>query len=424
MTAKQQVTIRMYNVGFGDCFLLTIPTPDGVRRMLIDCGTHPASTGKHRAESDVVPLLLDDLKDEAGRLRLDVVAVSHRHKDHVSGFANELFKDVEVGEVWLPWTEDPDDTTATNLRDRMGIAASAMEDARNGITSDSPALAAATELMRNQELMLRNQASMDMLWTGFKGSPHHWYISATADPQTSPMLPGVTIHVLGPSRDEKTIRDLDPPPAETFAHLAAVAAGDGSAVIRPFDADWSISADEFVSYSAFGDLHVSATARERIRQLAADDLLAAAASLESSINGTSLVFVLDIGGLLLFFPGDAQWGTWDMILHDPKAVDLVKRSTFYKIGHHGSHNASPQSFVNTVMSPDTWAAVSVAPVKVWPLIPQGDLVTRMRDLPVHVLQSDDPPAKPPPNVTVRDDRSMDFTFDVPGHARRARSSRA
>lgn len=38
--SSEQVVVRMYNVGFGDCFLLTLPTAPGPRRMLIDCGTH------------------------------------------------------------------------------------------------------------------------------------------------------------------------------------------------------------------------------------------------------------------------------------------------------------------------------------------------------------------------------------------------
>ena len=44
----------MYNVGFGDCFLLTLSTTAGPRRMLIDCGTHPASTGPRQARRDAM----------------------------------------------------------------------------------------------------------------------------------------------------------------------------------------------------------------------------------------------------------------------------------------------------------------------------------------------------------------------------------
>jgi hypothetical protein len=45
--AGTELRIRMYNVGFGDCFLLFIPTDDGERTLLLDCGKHMSSgTGR------------------------------------------------------------------------------------------------------------------------------------------------------------------------------------------------------------------------------------------------------------------------------------------------------------------------------------------------------------------------------------------
>ena len=37
-----EVSVRMYNVGFGDSFLLTFPADDRPRRVLVDCGNHAA----------------------------------------------------------------------------------------------------------------------------------------------------------------------------------------------------------------------------------------------------------------------------------------------------------------------------------------------------------------------------------------------
>jgi beta-lactamase superfamily II metal-dependent hydrolase len=409
VTKRPTVRIRMYNVGFGDCFLVTIPAKDRPRLILIDCGTHPASTGKYRAERDAVPLLLQDLKEEYGALRLDVVVASHRHKDHVSGFANKEFHKVEVGEVWLPWTENRDDKTATNLRERMGLVTEQLDTARAvAFNLDSEAVEAAAAVIDNN-FALRNQAAMDMLWDGFGGDPKHWYVSAPAEPQTTAVLPGVKIHVLGPSKDEATIRDLEPPAEETFAHFASMGA-DVENGPQPFDEGWSIQAEQF----AFSALRVSEETQARIRRLAEEDLLAAAATLESSINGTSLMFMLEVGGLFLFFPGDAQWGTWKAVLDDPASRDLLKRASFYKVGHHGSHNATPSRFVDEVMSSKAWAAISVADVKRWPSIPLGELVERIRKRKVNLVQSDLPPAADSvPNVTVRDDRSVDFTFELP-----------
>lgn len=402
----------MYNVGFGDCFLVTLPTSGGVRRILIDCGTHPASKGVHRAEKDAVPLLMSDLEAEAGRRHVDVVVASHRHKDHLSGFEHPAFATLDVGEVWLPWTEDRDDATATALRTRMGLAVTALEGARNGIAQPSPALAAANELLGN--LALKNEAAMDTLWDGFKGAPRRRYLSAGDEPLVTDLLPGVRIHLLGPARDEATIRDLAPPKKETYAHLDPATPDPDALEIQPFDPEWATPASLARELDTFDGLHVSGQLVGQIRALAADDLLAAAASITSSINGTSLVFVLEVAGLFLFFPGDAQWGTWKRILENPASRSLVQRCTFYKIGHHGSHNASPRTFVEEVLAKGSTAAVSVADVTIWPDIPQQQLVDHLMARAGLVVKSSAPPDAPPRHVVVRDDRSVDFVFEVPG----------
>jgi glyoxylase-like metal-dependent hydrolase (beta-lactamase superfamily II) len=78
--------IRMYQVGFGDCFVLTFryaaPLADGrdVRHILIDFGsTRPVGQTK-----DLVPVATAIAEQTKGEI--DVVVVTHRHKDHLSGF--------------------------------------------------------------------------------------------------------------------------------------------------------------------------------------------------------------------------------------------------------------------------------------------------------------------------------------------------
>ena len=419
--SADKLVVRMYNTGFGDCFLITIPTAAGARRMLIDCGTHPSSTGTRTARRDAVPLLLADLQAEAGALRVDVVVATHRHRDHLSGFEAPEFADLEVGEVWMPWTENPDDPVATALRERMKIAALAHDAARVGLTKATPASAAFDQLVENN-MAIKNETSMETLWTGFKGHAERQYLSAKPDPLETPLLPGVKIHLLGPATDEATIRNLDPPKKETFAHVGdpSVAADipidpDAAPIKPPFDDEWATSATAARHDPTFKGLRVSGQIVGAIRDLAADELLAAAASITSSINGTSLMFVLEFAGLSLFFPGDAQWGTWQRVLDDPDRRALLQRCAFYKVGHHGSHNASPKTFVEKVMAPHTLAAVPVAPVKIWPAIPQLELVQAIKDRSVTVIQSDHPPANGEiPNVTVRGDLSVDIAFDVPG----------
>ncbi len=54
---KRRIQVRMYRVGFGDCFLLTLPYINGKKEderidILIDCGVHTRS-GKSAIEQVV-----------------------------------------------------------------------------------------------------------------------------------------------------------------------------------------------------------------------------------------------------------------------------------------------------------------------------------------------------------------------------------
>ncbi len=101
----------MYQVGFGDCFMLTFEYPkafaDGrdKRHMLIDFGsTRYPKTGFDI--DGVAEQIATDCDDQ-----LDVVAVSHRHKDHMSGFGIDksgvILDPLAPKLVVRSWTEHP-----------------------------------------------------------------------------------------------------------------------------------------------------------------------------------------------------------------------------------------------------------------------------------------------------------------------------
>lgn len=398
------VTVRMYNVGFGDCFLLTIPDGDAVRRILIDCGTHPSSTGP-RSAADAAQQVLADLSEGGAKPRIDVVVATHRHRDHVSGFSDqELWDKVEVGEVWLPWTEDPKNPEAVRLVQRMSGVALALDTARS-LMQAAPVLNLAAALIANS---LTNEKPMLTLHEGFAGTPRRRYLSTGSDTSDAP-LGNVRVHVLGPSRNEKVIRNIEPPKDQSWMRIV----GDDpqpDAEHPVFDEGWAIDWEEFHATKAFDQLHPGGQIVGAIRRVAADEILFAAASLEKAVNGTSLVLVFEVGDLLLLFPGDAQWGTWQTILDDAKMRSLVQRASFYKIGHHGSHNATPQSFVKEVLAANVWAALPFAKVEIWPNIPHPDLLAALADKKARILRSDKPPAAAIPDVTVRQDISIDLSF--------------
>jgi beta-lactamase superfamily II metal-dependent hydrolase len=51
----------------------------------------------------------------------------------------------------------------------------------------------------------------------------------------------------------------------------------------------------------------------------------------------------------VLLPGDAEWGTWKGILENDEARTLLRGATFFKVGHHGSHNATSKTLVEQVL---------------------------------------------------------------------------
>jgi hypothetical protein len=115
------------------------------------------------------------------------------------------------------------------------------------------------------------------------------------------------------------------------------------------------------------------------RRLTADDAADAGAlalAMNNATNNASLVlaFELSKGGKVLLFVGDAQAGNWrswsDGTFDDGgtevTAADLLRRTVLYKVGHHGSHNATikgkagSQEACLAIMAQDERAAEFVA----------------------------------------------------------------
>ena len=102
-----------------------------------------------------------------------------------------------------------------------------------------------------------------------------------------------------------------------------------------------------------------------------------ALQLDNDTNNTSLVMAIELpeSRKVLLFPGDAQVGSW-LSWHQPDpdrpepltwSIDgetvtvehLLKRTVFYKVGHHGSHNATLRDKGLEMMGPDLVAMIPV-----------------------------------------------------------------
>ena len=68
------------------------------------------------------------------------------------------------------------------------------------------------------------------------------------------------------------------------------------------------------------------------------------------LNDTSVILLMQIGHTKLLFPGNAQIENWSYALFDaPNHAEILENlseTNFYKVGHHGSLNATPKTLWN------------------------------------------------------------------------------
>jgi beta-lactamase superfamily II metal-dependent hydrolase len=402
----------MYNTGFGDCFLLTFPASDRPRKVLIDCGKHTLSTTCPKL-TRIVDQLLVDISEPAGP-KVDVVVATHRHRDHVQGFSDERWQNVSVGEVWMPWTEDPSDAVARGICDRQSRRALRLQFGLSAMAADTER----DYLLGYAGNNLTNSVAMNLLHEGFQGSPPRRFLPVadeTKSPFRTDLLPGVDIYVLGPPRDTNVMRQMDPPENESFIRAWDIdSKKEGAAPSSPFTAKWFLSRADYeqrINRNLADDLPVAS--ESKICEVLESPSLELLTRLEEAVNATSLVLLFHIGNAWLLFPGDAQWGTWNTILNHPLHAKLLEKLSFYKVGHHGSHNATPISFVERYISDRVLAMIPCGKVDQWPMIPRAGLLTRLNEKKVMFARSDVSSVPSPFKVTLEGSDVLFIDAEIP-----------
>lgn len=358
MSKVVRVRLRMYQVGFGDCFLLSLeydkPLPDGraERHVLIDFGS-TRSAREHRAKGrmrEVATLIAEHTQGA-----LDVVILTHRHKDHLMGFSDDTgaatIRDLRPRLVLRPWTEDPDlpamasrpalapDSPAQLGSDsaRFARALAESQSAVDQLTARSGLLAG---LKADAENQVKNADAIALL-DELSADGHGRYLCAGADPGTRTVVPGLGITVLGPptvEQDARVARQRDDDPqywmltlrASLQAAAADVTRGGADAVptvrVGPGPVRWLIG-------------HLAQQKTHSVARLVR--------KLDEALNNTSLILLIEVGGLSMLFPGDAQIEDWqytlDRFADDPTLRSRLAAIDLYKVGHHGSRNATPRS---------------------------------------------------------------------------------
>ncbi|HSS49200.1 MAG TPA: MBL fold metallo-hydrolase [Thermoanaerobaculia bacterium] len=348
MSDPSLIKIRSYQVGFGDCFLLSIIYRDGSNRhILIDFGT----TAMPRFSRHSLLEIAKDIR-EVTCGKLHAVVATHRHADHISGFAGKsgkIIADLKPDIVIQPWTEDPEAQpeaaaflpSASTKRFLAGL-------------NQIPALAShvlreienleVTGTVRNQLqfLGMENLKNTPAVKSLTNMSADHRYLHYGQPSGLEGVLPGVRVRVLGPPTLQQ-LPDIERQRAEDeaeFWHLQAFGASFSSKPLKrlfrkadcadmdmlPFEVRWFLP---------------------RLEAVRGDQLLEIVRILDRSLNNTSLILLFEVGSKKLLFPGDAQIENWSYALKSApdheEVCELLSQVDVYKVGHHGSLNATPKS---------------------------------------------------------------------------------
>ena len=193
--------------------------------------------------------------------------------------------------------------------------------------------AAAEDQVKNADAI----ALLDELSADGKGR----YLFAGADAGTAKVVPGLKVTVFGPPTVEQDARvakqEEKHPEYWMFALHASLQRAATDATADDADPEPTVRVGP-------------GPVRWLIERLSAQKVHSAGRlvnKLDEAVNNTSLILLLEVGDLTMLFPGDAQIENWQFTLDRLGTDDELKRKLtgidLYKVGHHGSRNATPRS---------------------------------------------------------------------------------
>jgi hypothetical protein len=361
VTTPDRLTMRCYGVGFGDCFLLTFHYPDstGDRHVLIDFGSMQKPPNPKK---DLMKLIARDIAAVAGP-RLHVLVATHRHGDHINGFitnasktgTGDIIAGLEPQLVIQPWTERPDapgdfigtrgslkgadDAFRMSLQRMSIVAASAAKEARHLGAAAAEIQFIASDGVKNLNAVT-NLARM-----GKKTRAK--YVQWGSKLSLTTLLPGIKVSVLGPPtiKQKGDVLHQNPENTDEYWH---------------FTKFWKLRAAATQLTPNLTELFSKARTYRTLRQMPnesrwfvrrlkavrAEQLLGLVRAMDDAMNNTSVILLFEAGGKKLLFPGDAQWENWELALQ--QNAETLKTVDVYKVGHHGSLNATPKTLWNAL----------------------------------------------------------------------------
>lgn len=389
------ITVRMYNTGsVGDCLLLLFKKNNVVSySTLIDCGGFNTS-------AQIITDCANDIKNTIGVGKpLDLVVITHEHLDHVSGFnqAKAVYDTIPFNQVWMGWTEDTTDPIAKKLKKTLGKKLQAMittlseqhkkagarlrhtgnTDGLNkrlrhyskswGEVLDALHFEKGVSSKKDLGAKLTVSSAMDYVKKKSKEKSKEKMYHKPGEVITDIKgAEGIKFHILGPPYDEdlsgiKNKMQQDElysltKHASFASHQAFLNAltSDSSAPQfskSPFSEKFALNAADKKNF--FKNYNSKNIAWRQIEEDWLETTEQLAIAVNTYTNNTSLAMAIEFeqSGKVLLFPADAQSGNWiswhsETVTKALKknggktADELLDKTVFYKVGHHGSHNGT------------------------------------------------------------------------------------
>jgi hypothetical protein len=377
----------MYRVGFGDFFLVTLSADQSdPLHIIIDCGVFKGT--KQTGDLGSIEAAVADMAQTTGG-KVALIVMTHRHADHIAGFARcaASFKQLAVEAVWMPIWESQYSATAVKFQAQLTRTARALQNhfsalgaaASDGENTARRYMENATGEVGRAPAKGSNALALQLLKQGFTGvTPEYYQAGDTPKVPASLAQAGLTAQILGPppvsDLDLMKLTDLQ----KGVGQYLADEDSDGTSSGAPFGEKWEARPPEVrmkpgeASYGPesfrewvrphkpWGSISLrdANAARTRMQAILEQSQPAAALTvakqLNSFLNNQSLVILFTFKGKKLLFVGDAQAGNWEHWLFDTDTPDKTAGGTiksaaqqilnsvdFYKVGHHGSGNATP-----------------------------------------------------------------------------------
>jgi hypothetical protein len=383
-------------MGTGDCFVLKFYSGQSeCFKIMIDCGTWSGDA------AHCTPYITD-LKTYVNN-QIDVLVITHEHKDHVHGFdvCEDLFtQEFEIGEIWMAWTENEDDERVQAWQKQYGNQKKALGKAAkklNEMVNSQPFAGQYANALNGPAILAaRQQLSEDVI--GYANlhlglNPDGTYagplkgMNVVKQKLTAKFryfkpgdlitnlngLAGIRIFVLGPPENWEQVKKESGGNGESYDHnkmlnitdafsMAILAEEEGkeSSELLPFDSKYIKSKADLNTGILYG------LPQDNWRQIGEDWLFGAGAlalRINSITNNLSLAlaFEFEETGKVMLFPGDAEYGSWASwhqipwkngagATGKPFMEDLLNRTVFYKVAHHLSHNGTAKKLGMEMMT--------------------------------------------------------------------------